>query len=730
VTSWEAEIGNQSPPDPQIAASDTRVLVGVGDGVGFYDKAGQPVSASDTSANYLSTTTLFLAAFASYGLSKQSNGGINSYNDDRVIFDPLRKRFWIVAAGGCRFSAACASLTPTQIHSVTAVAVSRTEDPADGFYTYWWNAAVGWGTQSPPYLPGDASDYPSIGVDAQTVQVTVTVKNKPRNYAHVALFNVNQMEAGATGTTVNGWHFWDLKNPDGSAVTSVVQPAIAHGDPAGAFLVAREGSDRLTVWKVNDELQPTQIVTATSVLMPKPWGCPLPDPKKACPPDAPQKGGASKNTIAMSNLGIDPLKVVWNHWFLYVVTNDAKAWGGASDRRGSIRFVRLWTAGFPTIPAPGQGGSVMRVFGGGAAGDPSGGKTFYGWPAVEVDKDQNAIVVYARSGTKIYAESRYSAWMHGESDIRPSRLLKAGQGTTTQAYADKQHTKPTHTRWGDVAGASVDFVDGQEAAGVWIVHEYATKSGGFGLHVGKVLGRAYPNWDLDRAPLVGLPGIVHPGLRIRLSARLANGGDAAAPATYVRVTLSSGRGVSMLGRVRVPRLRPGQTVGVHFRGALPAALTPGRYTLALLVRRPQKTREYSTADDSLARTIEMPAPPPAATPSPSSPPAPGPPAPPPPPPPPPAPGPVSAPNLIVGAASPSSVTVVNRGDAAAGLFEVLVTGAGAFSLPGLLPGGEATLRFASPCSRTVRSFTVEVDARHEVAESDETDNTATVRCSA
>jgi hypothetical protein len=494
----------------------------------------------------------------------------------------------------------CKTVTP---HSITAVAVSQTEDPTGNWNTYWWNGAVGYGTQSPLYTPGDATDYPSIGIDGVTAQIAVTVKDVAGNvkYAHVAMFSAADMENGVAGSSVHGWHFWDLQNADGTPAAGTVQPAVAHGDPAGAFLVAREGTSALTVWKVNDELQPTQSVTAMSVPL-KDWGTPI---------DARQKGGSTTNKIEMRNLGSAPLKVVWNHWFLYVVTNDAKTWGGSSDQRTSIRFIRLWVSGYPSIPPPGTGGSRLRIFGGSASGDPPSGKTFYGWPAVEVDKDQNAIVVYARSGTKLYAEAQFSAWMDGESDIRPSRLLKAGTGTTKQAYKTTvTPPQPISTRWGDLAGASVDFVGGKEAAGVWIVHEYAKGSNdGYGVHVGKVLGKAYPNLDLSHSVLAPLPPTTRPGAKLPLAATLTNAGDGAAPATRVGVALVSAGGAVPLESFRVPRLRPGHRARLQFDATLPADLEPGAYRIVLTADPSGRVREYSDADNSVSGAFEIPAPP-------------------------------------------------------------------------------------------------------------------------
>jgi subtilase family serine protease len=76
----------------------------------------------------------------------------------------------------------------------------------------------------------------------------------------------------------------------------------------------------------------------------------------------------------------------------------------------------------------------------------------------------------------------------------------------------------------------------------------------------------------------------------------------------------------------------------------------------------------------------------------------------------------------------TSVTVKNVGGTAAGDFEVTVSSVGAFTIGGLPTGGTETRTFASPCSRTVRSITAQADARNQVAESEETNNSTTISC--
>lgn len=71
--------------------------------------------------------------------------------------------------------------------------------------------------------------------------------------------------------------------------------------------------------------------------------------------------------------------------------------------------------------------------------------------------------------------------MHGASTLRTGRVLKEGEAATAEA-----------TRWGDLAGASVDIAkDGGENRGVWIFHEHARMDHSYGTLVGKVFGGSY-----------------------------------------------------------------------------------------------------------------------------------------------------------------------------------------------------------------------------------------------
>ena len=704
---FAAAVGG-TPPDPQIAVSSTHVLVGLVDRVAFYTKSGSPYPSS---SNTVIATALFQSIITGSNLSPNAQGHIDSFSDLRAIFDPYRKRFWLATTGAYRacvkVSGKCqkgfSTLPNNQKRTIVAVAVSVDEDPTHGWNLYWWDAAVGWGTTDAPYHAGDMGDYPSLGVNAVTVDVSVAVADPSRSYSHIALYNANDMAAGK-GPTIDGWWLYPLfkdnttcnggfRNPDGSCPGAIIQPTLAHPDPGGAFLVGRHGSKGLVIWKVTDLLQPTQLVQAVEVQMPTAFNN---------PGNAPQKGAPAANTIAMSNLNTDVLKSVWRK-FLYVVANDADASG-----RAQVRVLRLWVSGFPNVPAPPDGGSKQFLIG-------TGSTSWYSWPAIEVNKNYDAVVIYARAGPQAWAAARYNAWLDGEVSLRTGRVMKEGQAAIPKA-----------TRWGDLAGASVDFVNGKEAEGIWITHEYAKQNGTYGMWVGKVFGQSYLDWYFADAVLAGVPRKLDPGSSFELHATLRNGGDKTAPKTELRAFLVSATGDRTgIGSTDAPALRPGRSTALDLAGRLPMSTPAGLYRVTLVVDSENKSAEYSETNNKLnadgtvevARPPAPPEPPPTTTPTTT----------PPPPPPPPSP-PASPPDLVISKLTTASVTVKNVGDTAAGDFEVTVSSVGAFTIGGLPSGATETRTFASPCSRTVRSITARADARNQVAESDEMNNSTTISC--
>lgn len=324
------------------------------------------------------------------------------------------------------------------------------------------------------WQPGDAPDYPIVGIDQLAVTITHSVNNGPFRYWRVTLTPADPL---ANGQAQGGWQFWDLKNPDGSTPW-VIAPAVHHGSSKGgrSYWLGRQGSDSIVVWAITHPFDAARKVQSVPVKMPSAFSNPV----------SGQQKGSSK-LIKFSNLSNAVMKASFRNEVLHAVTNDAHDWGGIGKVRTSIRYVRLPVSAWPTVPAPPSGGAVGRLFGGGNPNEKLEGLKHYGWAAVEANKDGNAIIGYARTGEQLYPEVRASAYMAGESDIRPSYQVKAGD---TAADNPNYPAANAVLPWGDTSGAAVDPADD---TAIWIAQEYASttanNNGNYDIWVARFFGQ-------------------------------------------------------------------------------------------------------------------------------------------------------------------------------------------------------------------------------------------------
>ncbi|GAB3002869.1 hypothetical protein [Saccharothrix stipae] len=450
--SWTAAfVAKGSPSDAQISVSETHVVTTIVNRIAFRHRDGTLLKEMSPAQEFFAPLKLVESGLACEG---------REVTDLRTIYDSYRKRFWIVGGTG-NTGAKCPNVPPEKVRGIIVVAVSKTSNPLDGWHLYWWDAVAG----PPAYQPGDGADYPCIGIDAKCFYQTNSVAGR---YWRVTVWPADQMAAGVPASQVAGWQFWDLENPDGSPVKVVIQPCVHHGPTNNAaYFVNRFSTDQLVVWRLQNPLTPQQQMVRTSVVV-KPFGAPQ---------NAPQKNSLSR--IQMTNLGTDVVKVVYRHPNLVLVCNDGKDWFGDGQVLSSIRLVRVSVLGFPNLSTAPNSGFIDRTFGKNSLDDAPADHVHYGWPAVEVNKYQNMVVVYARSGQTLYPEVRFSAYLNTETDIRPSRLLQAGGN----AYGGQGGSASTLYRWGDLAGASVDPKDD---TAIWVAQQFANADGSYDVAVGKV----------------------------------------------------------------------------------------------------------------------------------------------------------------------------------------------------------------------------------------------------
>jgi hypothetical protein len=464
--SWQAVLQGKGgfPADAQIAVSSTHVIVTNRQRIRYYDKNGSALGSD------IGSTAFFTAGL---NLKDAAGNPLDRFNDLRVIFDSFRSRFWITAYAG--YSGA-GNVPAAKRRTFIPIAVSKTQNPLDGWYFYYWDGAAQEGkANSQIWQPGDAPDYPIIGIDKLAVTITHSVNNSGSfRYWRVTLTPADPL---ANGQAQGGWQFWDLKNPDGSTPW-VIAPAVHHGSARGGrgYWLGRQGSDSIVVWAITHPFDAARKVEKVAVKLPTPFSVPV---------NGQQKGSAK--LIKFTNLSNAVMKAAFRNEVLHAVTNDAHDWGAIGKARSSIHYVRLPVSGWATVPSPPGGGGVDRLLGGGNPNEEIGGLKHYGWGAVEVNKDGNAIIGYARTGEQVYPEVRASAYMAAENGIRPSRQVKAGD-----TFADNPNYPNTNAvlPWGDTSGASVDPSDDTS---IWIAQEYASKTannnGNYDIWVAKFFGQ-------------------------------------------------------------------------------------------------------------------------------------------------------------------------------------------------------------------------------------------------
>jgi hypothetical protein len=567
ATSWEASgglSGGGCASDSQIAVSTTHVVVTSRAVIAFYDKAGTLLHGPVYTGDFFK------------GLDVVKNGKVGGFNDARTIFDAYRKRFFLVCLGhpnapGVRPQILCA--------------VSKSENPLDGFYLSHWDGAA-W--EEGVAHKDDDIDYPCLGIDGRFLYQTNAVGDgNGYRYWHVIFFDAKAMTQGKGAA---GWHYYDLKHPDGNAAW-LIQPVVHHGTSPHGFLVSRYGNNQVIVWALTDGLKPTQKLETSAVTV-APYQNPV---------DAPQKG--SGLPIKMTNLGTGIIKAVYRQGKLYMVGNDARGWGDDNNPLTSIRFLRFNVQGFPSIPTTTSSGFIDRAFGGHHVSEPAGTRMHYAWPGVEVNKDGDMAIVYARTGSTIDPQVRVSLYHASEADISPSTLLKNGEAYYT--FADFKVLP-----WGDTAGACVDPHDDRS---IWVSQQYTVsrnklKDNNYSVWVAKVYGPTFPYL----VPIVQLhdPVAVKPGAKLSLDVTVTNHGDGPAKATTGTVHVSKKAQVrasdQKIGEFSVQPLKRGAHHVIKVTGTLPASLADGTYHVGIVLNsvEPEYRRGATTQVAAKAITVK------------------------------------------------------------------------------------------------------------------------------
>jgi hypothetical protein len=376
---------------------------------------------------------------------------VNEFYDTRLVFDTYRNRFWIECLA--RNMASAPAEDKKHRVTATAVAVSKTENPLRGWFSYWWTTE---------------RDYQSIGISKKLL----VIGYRPHLERHdtVAVVKADPLAAG-TKSPPQGYTLRDLKNPDGSRA-GFLEPALQHGaSPANVhflintyFLINTAAGNTLVVWAIDPE-HPTDVyragVPVTTYVSPK-----LAEQRSHTELVHPQ-------LVHPVIAGTIVLKTVFRNGKLHACWQDSKP----NDTR-QVRFIRLARVDVSTFPkgiptGPGSG-LIDRRFGKNAKSDSPGVICSYYMPTLAVNADGTIVLNYCRCGLDVFPEARYSLYFSSDADIRPSHLLHRGEYPL--GSEDLNWTLPTDERTItgviDYIGIAVDPVDDRT---VWMVNAFGSK---------------------------------------------------------------------------------------------------------------------------------------------------------------------------------------------------------------------------------------------------------------
>ncbi len=264
--------------------------------------------------------------------------------------------------------------------------------------------------------------------------------------------------------------------------------------------------------------------------------------------------------------------------------DECEWWNDNGCRGTAIRLIRLQLNG-----VVGLKGVILRLklsvaddrtIGGGVDIFSPAGATWFAFPSVEVNSKHDIVVSYHGTSPKIFPDSRYSVWLHGEDQIRSSRVLEGGQAPVSG--------------WHHYLGMSVDGFDN---SGIWMINGYADKSKHWGYAFGKVLGKPIADLDILQTFVESTTSTKKP---FKLALVVDNLGDGAAPATSGRLTLTRrGSPDIKVTTFAVPALDPGRnSKRLIVRFAVPAAAVGNGYSLKIDLDAKYRLAEYDESNNS------------------------------------------------------------------------------------------------------------------------------------
>jgi uncharacterized protein (TIGR03437 family) len=611
VTSFSMNVtenlaGGYLAADTNLGVSRTHVVVSSYILLEFYSKAGkrlQRLSVYDLFAplnlDHESTIPAYQKAKAK-GLKMPR---IGAFFDARCLFDEYRKRFFVVALAHNVHTPGDSPFSNFRLNKF-AIAVSKSENPLDGWYLFWVDAVPGDGTNyvgetALGNLQGTGTDYPLLGIDPYGFYMTCISARENSRYANLTFFPAEPM---TNGTLAPGWTFGDSLRAPGATTpyVGILQPMVHHGDTATTYFLSNGSAESLLLWKLTDHLKPTMKMQAFSVPIKKlnPICAFVPSANRVVCAEADQKNSSTYSNpgrIANSNLGNEVLRAVFRNNAVYAVMNDASYLVDVPVRTDT-RIVKI-----PSVSGAGPfTPSVDQKF------SDSNLTIHNSWASLEVNENNDVGIVHGAMGTSIFPSVKYRVLANGQTTVSDAQLAKDGEDSMIFLVDhDENPSTPNQPLDGmllhDCNGAAVDPFDD---TAIWLAAPYSTKlsvrnNDNFGIWLTKVYGAKHP--DLILSDLKPSQRVYHPGDQLNVAATVHNQGDGATTGNVVLTAhLSSDPSVSVLdpklGEASVGILGANQNSVQIIPYTIPQNITPGVYWVGAFVF--PAVGEYSTTNNN------------------------------------------------------------------------------------------------------------------------------------
>ncbi|MES3035962.1 MAG: hypothetical protein V4813_18305 [Gemmatimonadota bacterium] len=483
---------NSAGWDPMLAVGHQFIIVTQDHEIAFFDRQGQRLAQVGSTPVQLSATDFFSTFiaqdngdgtpnehninrhigtgpwFAECALATAPQPCLVEFYDTRAVYDRSSRRFVIVsAARGSSMTFASGTGTKDTDPAVRryfAVAVSKTEDPRDGFWQYMTTESnyADW--------PRVVAQHGVIVMSHNSYQ-TQEAREGPTPTAYV--FATDSMKAGRARAT--SWKVYS-RETGGNIV-----PVANYGSITGNWSsLSRRGGDTLHLYSFRTlaTLSQANGLVHDSVTM----GAALPDKRNVF--DV-RRG----NSLYLAG---------------HLKVTDAVA--NTRPARYSVRMVRvpltLGSTGRPVPNTVAANGFLDTYFGKRAPSDANTDLVSYEVPSVAVTSAGDMVFVYGRTPVQVagslFPEARYSVYYADSRGLRRSRVLQAGEWLPT-APSDDAATTATVVPFVngpsklDHTAATVDPVDDQT---VWMAAAFAdsTLRGNWDTTCGKTTTSACRRW--------------------------------------------------------------------------------------------------------------------------------------------------------------------------------------------------------------------------------------------